>query len=426
MQVVPEMRRVIQRFVPYSAEIRLHSPEECTVENLVDQLKGLREIDHDLITPENFNAALEETQMREASSLRTPSMQKQNSIPRMQKQTSIPLPMQKQDSVPRIKERSLLTQKAEPEPEESRGMETMAPKQRKPLQLYRPGDMVEVYSTRLQRWIEDGEVSEVVEEGCTRDCFQLRAGSMKILYDKRKRFKWVAPQQAQEQLRPSLRPTPPEPMVGKVLKETFADEGDSEWRVRHVELNLGYLQWWEAEDAARAGKASEGSMYLLGMQMQDEDLFLILRSTSTRGTVYTFQLEAEGELDAWTWGLWEHAGYCEEVRDASEAKKRGSHTPRMDEEGPVMGRAVSVGSSRSARSNRSARSGKSSMRAATGESPRPSDVSRLRSSACAHPVHSSDMSQQPSDSSTSRPRTRTGGSPRPGPRLRPTPSDRAG
>lgn len=321
MLMEPEMERVIKKFVPFSAKVRINSPEECTADFLIDQLQVVRTTDVHLLTMVNFNAALEETRRRSQAMAEQEAKHEEA-------QASMASP-----ATPRA-------EVAEPEAELPPAELTIPPKQRKHIKLYKVGDMVEVYSLKSQEWIEDAEIAEVVTESCVRDKLQIRAGSMKVLYSNRRRFKWVAPQQVNEHLRPSQRPKPPEPRVGKLLKETHIEE--TEWYPQHVELNMGYLQWWEAESDARVGQKATVSMYLLGLQLHEEGSSLIVRSNSTRGTVFKLRAEEESDVSAWSFALWEHAGYCEEVRDVKEAKKVGRK---------VMGELMHVTSTRTGSSN---------------------------------------------------------------------------
>lgn len=74
--------------------------------------------------------------------------------------------------------------------------------QRRPVKVFQKGASVEVFCSELQRWFADGEVLDVVHEGCARDGFKLRAGSMKVIYDRGAHYVWVAPHTAMEFLRP--------------------------------------------------------------------------------------------------------------------------------------------------------------------------------------------------------------------------------
>merc|ERR1740121_2394302 len=79
-----------------------------------------------------------------------------------------------------------------------------ASRQRKSIKPMKLGDQVEVYSQRHGKWMLDGEVVEFVQETCRRDDLQVRAGSMKVIFNNGTNFRWLEPTLFEENVRPSL------------------------------------------------------------------------------------------------------------------------------------------------------------------------------------------------------------------------------
>merc|ERR1719277_2850141 len=162
------------------------------------------------------------------------------------------------------------TRKAQEEPDEP------APRMRKSCKLYSPGDVVEIYSANKKAWMTDGEVVAVTDESRMEHGYKVLAGSMKIVYERGTRFKWVSPAQMEEFLRPSPRPRPPPPLIGEIVQGLHNLLG-TEWHTYYFELSKGWLRWWQSEDAARIGNLPVGSVYMLGLQMKDHEGELRLR-----------------------------------------------------------------------------------------------------------------------------------------------------
>lgn len=205
------------------------------------------------------------------------------------------------------------------------------PSQRRTVRLYAQGDVVEIYSEKDQAWMLDGEVEEVTNESSHRDGFNIRAGSMKVTYCNGMRFKWIAPQQMEQYLRPSPRPRPPDPMVGDLYKETHS-WFRTWWQQCYCELNKGFLMWWETVEVARTGAKPTGSLYLLGLDMKVDakpdkegvtNSIIKMRSTSSQGAIFVFKREDGGDLEAWKEAFWAHAGFCEEAREFYQAREGG-------------------------------------------------------------------------------------------------------
>lgn len=189
---------------------------------------------------------------------------------------------------------------------------------------------MEIYSESDQQWIRDGEVEEVVTESIYRDGLNVRAGSMKITYNNGMRFKWVAPQQMEQYLRPSPRPRPPDPIAGELYKETHAL-----WRTWHqqcyCELNKGFLMWWDNIKQAENAEKPAGYLFLMGMKLTVErgrpdkngvsTSMMRLCSTSSHGAISVFKRADGGDLSAWEEALWSHAVYTDEAHDYFKAKE---------------------------------------------------------------------------------------------------------
>merc|ERR1712087_896740 len=147
---------------------------------------------------------------------------------------------------------------------------------------------------------------------------------MGVRYFHGKRSKWVPAGLVKEQLRPSTGNRPPRSRIG-VLKVQQHKFYNTEWVGYHVELNKGYLQWWETEAKAKKGHKPEGWLYLLGLQVEVEGLNFLMRTTTTSGAVYTFQAESQKDAETWYSALFEHETFCESKREESEreaAKKK--------------------------------------------------------------------------------------------------------
>merc|ERR1712113_1033840 len=71
-----------------------------------------------------------------------------------------------------------------------------------------------------------------------------------------------------------------------------------------------------SEENARKGLKPIGSVFLLGMMLQErEDGIIDLRADCTMGAVHAFQAETYQEAGKWINALWAHAGYCEELNE---------------------------------------------------------------------------------------------------------------
>merc|ERR1712027_272484 len=146
--------------------------------------------------------------------------------------------------------------------------------QRKIATPYRVGDLVEVRSIHHDTWIMDAEIVDRVTEKCEKDGNTRSSGSVKVLYNDGKRFRWVPPQLAQRHVRPSLRLKAPDTMSGCLTKQSL--ESSRLFQV-HVEICKGYVQWWDSKAAAMKKEKSTGHLFLLGLQCWTERGFFKLR-----------------------------------------------------------------------------------------------------------------------------------------------------
>jgi len=145
--------------------------------------------------------------------------------------------------------------------------------QRGSARMFPVGTRVEV-QTRGKSF-QDGLVIEHAPDGGTRDGGKVRGGSMKVWYDQGTRVKWVAPSSKMETLIPkrpaecpSLRPwgafgtlrvlNGSQIPVGVHPDEALISVYDKIETTAYVEVHLGYIQWWNKIDSARAGKPPDG------------------------------------------------------------------------------------------------------------------------------------------------------------------------
>lgn len=301
----PQMEEALRKFVPYSAKIDLHSPEECTAENLIAKLlSGASGQDAGLLTVEKFHAAV------------TDWLDKHPELQVKEKRKLAHMKYLQEFDAPRAEIAA---------PEAEVVAQTDVPslrRQRTKMKLFQKGDVVEVFSTKHNKWYLDAEVVDVLSESSLVDSIRVSAGSMKVVYDNGQRFKWVAPHEMEALVRESPRPRPPEPLIGDLQKEGHI-WFITRWQACHVELQKGFLQWWGTKEEAEIGKPAWGSIYLLGLQQHDRDNYFKVRSEQSNGALYHFMAEDVVKAVDWVEAMWVHAGYCEEVAEYYEAKLGG-------------------------------------------------------------------------------------------------------
>jgi len=311
------MAKIIGTFAPISAEVRFACEEDATMEYLLERLRTMLPVDTELFTMENFKKAQEQYNMKDKSSHNSRSQSRSSFI------SSTTRGKVRHWEILQVPRARLATADPDLPPDAVNG-EPSGGTMRRKAKILKVGDVVEVYSVKQQKWVLDGEVRAVTKEFLVEDGFKIRAGSMKVVFANATRFKWVAPQNITEHIRPSPRVKPPPLKLGTMDLQVSSEEG-TEWTTFHVEANRGFFQWWESEELARKGMRATGTAYLLGLQLFQEAAVLKLRSSATQGATYTFTAESEEEAQEWVTALWEHAGFCEEIKDFQEAKDAGTN-----------------------------------------------------------------------------------------------------
>merc|ERR1719433_1910835 len=250
----PQMYKAIHSFTAIAAEVHFISAEECTVKHVVDKLRSVvRGVDAELITVENFEAAVEHHK-------------EQNPEVRV---------LELEQQLQRKLVRSLTAPRASVAlPEVTVGLAGPAARLRQRIKLYAKGDMVEFWSEIRKDWVLDGEVEEVAVESRNENGCRIVAGSLKIAFANGTHAEWIVPSQVNTDVRPSSRPKAPAARVGYLRKETH--EWITQRHERYFELSKGFLRWWNSEADARHWPATN-TVYLLGLQHQREGLDLKLR-----------------------------------------------------------------------------------------------------------------------------------------------------
>lgn len=195
------------------------------------------------------------------------------------------------------------------------------------LTQYKVADLVFVYSGANKTWLDDGVVVEVLKEAVSRDGLVLSPQTVKVQYNNRRQFKWVTLVQQAHFVKPSFRPQPPPALIGELMKETH--NFISQWHVRYFELSKGYLQWWMSCDDAKKGQPPNGSLSLVGMEMDVRGTVMHLRTNNSKGIIYSFDATQMDALTKWSSGLRSHQQYCIKMQaymlqQASEAGKGDS------------------------------------------------------------------------------------------------------
>jgi len=301
----PQVQKEIEKSVPQgSLKIEMGSQEECTVANFVAKLLEVSADDAEKMTEEGYRVALEEHKKA------NPFLQKQEEKQEQVKELLVAVQAPPSAAVA-----------PEPEAQPAEAEETEPSKLRDKVKTFQKGEMVEVFSSKTNQWMVDAEVVQVVQEACVIDNFNVKAGSMKVVYNNGARFKWVAPSQI-DNIRASNRPRPPDSHMGMMQKETH--NWITQWHERYFELQRGFLQWWMTEKDAKGAVAPNGSLYLLGLQLKIDGSNLKMRSDNSNQVIYTFRVEDEEQSKAWVDALWAHAGYCGDVKDFFQVKQDGS------------------------------------------------------------------------------------------------------
>lgn len=179
---------------------------------------------------------------------------------------------------------------------------------------FKVGDAVMVFCDSARQWIDDGAILLILRQTESYDGYQLPQGAVKVQYCGGRRFKWVLEEQVERFLQPSERPTPPSPMMGELFKETH--NVITEWHVRHVEINRGYMQWWQNPDDARIGMKPNAVAMLSGMifHVDDDSTVFKFSTAGTKGTVYSFDATSPEGRERWVAALARHGSYCEHIQ----------------------------------------------------------------------------------------------------------------
>lgn len=307
MAIEPKMHKAIHAIRSFSARVQLLSQADCTVEWIVDQLQGalrhqVQDTDSEFISVTNYFTAAEERKLRNPELVEIAADRCENLEHIRNIEPPSPVVVEPEAALPCAKSLPDLSQK----------------KQRKKIKLPRVGDLVEFFSLRNKAWMLDGKVVEAVSELCLRDGVQCLAGSLKVVFGGGSTFEWISPHQTVDRMRPSSRPRPPEHMCGELSKETHG--WLAYWHTRYFELKDGFLQWWDTEQSACQGQEAKGSVYVLGMRLTRKNQTLRMQAECTHGTIYSFEAPSAMQAMAWANTLWEHAGYCEAVRDFKEGR----------------------------------------------------------------------------------------------------------
>jgi len=119
------------------------------------------------------------------------------------------------------------------------------------------------YPTRCYHLYHDGVVIDYVRNGGSYKGMNLRAGSMKVWFDKGHKLKWVSPADAKKQIslfKPEeyCPPMLPFGAIGQLRVNGEHWEGG----IKYVELHGGFIQWWDRETSASEGEEPEGQVPL--------------------------------------------------------------------------------------------------------------------------------------------------------------------
>lgn len=213
------------------------------------------------------------------------------------------------------------------------------PRQRQRLKVFRKGDDVDVFSFSRQRWHHDGEVTHVATESCTIGSTQVWAGSMRVLYDHKQRFKWVAPQEMEKMLRRSVRPRAPGQVVGSLLRKQEYWLS-TEWPTAHLKLRKGCLQVWNTAEEAIAGVKPDITVDVSGLvETSVEGTCLHMWSNNGQESTLCFRATAEEVVASWEQALWEHFDYLGRISAFEEEEKQRETRTRswvtQQQDGPL-------------------------------------------------------------------------------------------
>jgi hypothetical protein len=291
----PLMERAMQKFVQTHVKVEITNKEDCCVAFIIEKLLKVSSVHAAFISEELYAKAMEE--FRAAH------------------------PVSKEQEAKQAKEVKLIEdlvpapEQHEPEHEklENKEEDAEVTRQRKKVRIFKPGDVLMVWSDQSQSWHDDGEVVQVLQEPGRHAKQILNAGCMKVVYANGRRFKWVDPQHAETILRPSSRPLPPPVKSGELEKETHSVF--TEWHVRYFELSKGFLTWWKCKEDAARGAPCNNYVPLLGLQLNVEDTMFSFFTPSRKGQLFTLDAGSSAEAEAWAGALSEHGKYMERLKE---------------------------------------------------------------------------------------------------------------
>lgn len=326
--MVPLMEKALKFFVSFTMAVRVEEPDQCTAEFFISKLTSVVSLfaDAHLITLDRYHEALREHKELHGKA----------------DEHSHPLPA---PAVGRPSAISAVSDFEQTQPVLSTVddmAEDQSPRQRQRVKIFKQGDFVEVWSNNSQTWLVDGEVVRVAQETVQFEGKEVVAGSMMVVYNQGRQYKWVPPLHMEEYLRPSSRPKPPPIQVGDMLKlmHSYSTTG---WSRFYFELRKGYLHWWASADNVETGAEPIESVLMLGLQVREKDAFLRFRTDSAEGEVYSLRCESEEERERWVEAFWLHAGFCEDMAEfvwQAEQEQGGDWQPgeqEQEQEAPPEG-----------------------------------------------------------------------------------------
>jgi len=300
-RIEPLMEKALQKFAPFCTKVHLQAPEDFKASFLVSQLRRAPSTGaEELVRAEH---------LRETCRDALVGWQKAEVLRRL--------------PLPRVEaaDESVLEESVVPLLSVAARLQSQPWRQRHKVKLFHVGDMVEVFSSSLQRWYPDGVVVEVATEPARTLSGAVHAGSTKVVYANGLRFKWIPLQDAPDMLRASQLLLPPQPLVGELRKEAhgwFFTRTSSVY----VELAAGFLRWWPSRDAARAGGEPTGSLPLLGLESELTGRHFRLRAGGANGAVHAFEVASDAQAEEWADLLFEHAEFLERrIQQAMETEK---------------------------------------------------------------------------------------------------------
>lgn len=187
--------------------------------------------------------------------------------------------------------------------------------------IFKKGQPVFAYFSAEKDWLDDGVVTEVLQEQQMVDGQAIPPGSVKVKYNKNKNFRWLLPGQELTFIRPSPRPAPPVSLSGELYKELHG--ATSRKKVFFCNITDGYLQWWHTKQEAKSGVKRQGQICLLDMEVKVEGCRFWVKTAETKGLLHGFDATNQAVLDAWITGFKAHSTYSKDImRHMAEQEKK--------------------------------------------------------------------------------------------------------